>query len=151
MAHTGGIDGMWNMPKSVISSSWSTRKNAVVNIQLLQGIRIWGNGLTTSQVKYPSILAGKMNMVHHKMSMAPQRQAPFFWKRAQPLAGFPGCVKVQKKKAMNSFESHGLLYQSLRKCNVDEIWGYLKFPCLTLKFDVPVAELNKGLPSSFNI
>ena len=62
MAHTGGIDGMWNMPKSVISSSWSTRKNAVVNIQLLQGIRIWGNGLTTSQVKYPSILAGKMNM-----------------------------------------------------------------------------------------
>ena len=41
LVHTGGIDGMWKISKGAVSSSWSTRKDGVVNPQLLQGIRVW--------------------------------------------------------------------------------------------------------------
>ena len=41
LVHTGGIDGMWKITKGAVSSSWSTRKDGVVNPQLLQGIRVW--------------------------------------------------------------------------------------------------------------
>ena len=41
LVHTGGIDGMWKISKGAVSSSWNTRKDGVVNPQLLEGIRIW--------------------------------------------------------------------------------------------------------------
>ena len=41
LVDTGGIDGMWKFSKGAVSSSWSTRKDGAVNLQLLQGIRIW--------------------------------------------------------------------------------------------------------------
>ena len=41
LVHPGGIDGMWKISKGAVSSSWSTRKDGVVNPQLLQGIRVW--------------------------------------------------------------------------------------------------------------
>ena len=41
LVHTGGIDGMWKISKAAVSASWSARKGEAVNLQLLQGIRIW--------------------------------------------------------------------------------------------------------------
>ena len=41
LVHTGGVDWMWKISKSAVSSSWSTRKGGAVNPQLLQKITIW--------------------------------------------------------------------------------------------------------------
>ena len=54
LVHTGGIDGMWKISRGAVSSSWSTRKDGVVNPQLLQGIRGFGTGDGTMEIPLTS-------------------------------------------------------------------------------------------------
>ena len=97
--HTGGIDGMWEISKGAVSSSWSACCGDAVNPEFVQGIE-FGNGDGTVEIAKISSVSNQprwdtksrgMKSNHHprctkpckyrvvpSKSTTPQRQKSFF-------------------------------------------------------------------------